>query len=409
MEVYVRKMSAIEKLERSNSFPKKEIYFQLLRYMVEEEKEGRNVKSSTIAIDLLHDEGDKAMNRDSFIRSKVLSLRKYLDQFYLSEGKDFTTKIYIPKGNYKVLLREEEPIKEVKSNRLLQLLSKQTSSWWFMMTSVLLGGLCVYLLFKQSTNVKTIGHPSSFVSLLINTNAPLDIVFGDRGFYNEYDTILKRHRAIYDTDVNLPENFIRFNKLKEQFPERDLFFDRNFYHTDIDNIYLLSDLKVEWVIYEQPVRLIPSSQKKQIDRNTVFLSKTSSADMYELFSHYFLDSRVNFRQGEMKYLPFKSYTLQDTVVDFKTASIKKEGKNFTRSYCLLKKLITLEHHELLFILPSNDAARKYIHEKLFDTSFREELLQSFRNGIPDQFELLLEILGYGTQANEHQVLGVYPM
>ena len=93
-----QKLKVVAQLEQSNSFPKQDIYFELLRYLVEEEKEGRNVKSSTIAIDLFPSDHKNGISRDSYVRSKMLSLRKDLKQFYLSEGASHTPQLSIPKG-----------------------------------------------------------------------------------------------------------------------------------------------------------------------------------------------------------------------------------------------------------------------------------------------------------------------
>ena len=263
-----------------------------MRYMVEEEKHERNVKSSTIAMEVLTPNDNKTgINRDAYIRAKVLNLRKDLKQFYLSERRAYGHKIIIPKGEYTLVLVSTNSSAASKVNVERKTVKSKTIAL-LACSGVLLTILCLYLIFRSNGLIFKQKHPASFVSLFMSSKKPLDIVFGDRGFYGEYDPELKRYRAIYDTDVSLPENHIAFDRFKNTHPERKISFGKNFYHTDIGNIFILSKLRVEWFSYGMETRLYPSTQKKEINRNTIFLSKTSSGDMYVLFSHYFTNSKA---------------------------------------------------------------------------------------------------------------------
>ena len=398
------KLKAIKALEESQSFPKQSIYFEVMRYMVEEEKHERNVKSSTIAMEVLTPNDNKTgINRDAYVRAKILNLRKDLKQFYLSEGRSYDDKIIIPKGEYKLVLVSTDSSAASKVNvekktvksKITPLLASST---------VLLTILCLYLILSSNGLIFKQEHPASFVSLFMSPKEPLDIVFGDRGIYGEYDAELKRFRAIYDTDVSLPENHIAFDRFKNTHPERRISFGKNFYHTDIGNIFILSKLRVEWFSYGMETRLYQSTQKKEINRNTIFLSKTSSGDMYVLFSHYFTNSKANFKTGDIKHAALGSYTLADTSISFNTSVIKRGEKHYFQSFCLIKKVITDDNHELLFLLPSNDAARRYIHSKLYKTEFLQELSDSFEGDIPDEFELVLKMLGRETIIKTHKII-----
>jgi len=398
-----QKLKVIEQLEKSNSFPKQDIYFELLRYLVKEEKEGRNVKSSTIAIDLFSSDYKNGISRDSYVRSKMLSLRKDLKQFYLSEGVHYGTQLSIPKGEYKLKLNTiaQEPVKRQSTNVLSQF--KGVLSLWFVFSTVILSLLfaCLFYLF-----IPLVAHeqkPRSFVSLFLPSDKALDIVYGDRGFYHEYEPRLKRFRAIYDSEVRLPHNFLRLDELKKKLPERKIFFDHKFYHTDIGNIYLLSDIKAEWMLNDQKVHLIASSEKKEIRHNTLFLSKTTSGDMYKVFSHYFRRSKAVLSGGQTKWSYISSYALGDTILHFNTIRMKYQGEYYSRSFCLIKKVITQQGHELLFLLPTNDDARTYISKRLYDSAFQEEILESFEGDVPQEFELLFEILSFASEGKLHKI------
>jgi len=395
------KYDVICQLEQSNSFPKKEIYFDMLRYMVDEEGKGREAKSSAMAIDLLLDkesENEGTPIRDSYIRAQILALRKELDLFFTKEGDAYEHKIIIPKRRY---------IIELQSTALptatMPLDSTGKQTLWLKLALLVLG-LCfvgslffIYTLTKDTSN-------DSFVSLLINMEERVDIVLGDRSFYLEYDQELDRNRFIFDTEVALPHTSKEFMKMQNKYPKRKLLLAQDFSHTDIGNMYLASELIAECTQKGGIYRLFQSSQKKEIDANTVFISKTSSGDLYKLFSHYFIQSKSNFSGSESHKSFIESFSVNDSTYYFKTRKTRVNNKDVRSSYCLIKKTITMNGDELLFILAGNDVTRKYLLEKLYDKTFLLEIKDSFEGDVPDEFELLLEVKGSRFKAATHKVI-----
>ena len=336
----------------------------------------------------------------------MLSLRKDLKQFYLSEGASHTPQLSIPKGEYKLkLMTVAQPSTEQQQKGWSLSGLKSILSPWFVLSTVILSLLFAIILYKlmPSTSAEKEKTAPSFVSLFLSPNKPLDIVFGDRGFYREYEPRLGRFRSIYDSEVRLPHNFLRLDDLKKKFPEREIYFDHKFYHTDIGNIYVLADIKAEWMLHGEDVELIASSKKKEVKRNTLFLSKTVSGDMYEVYSHYFLNSNAVLSGGQTKWSYLSSYTLGDTTIPFNTARIRYQGEYYSRGFCLIKKVKTQQGHELLFLLPTNDDTRLYISKKLYDLDFQKEILKSFEGKVPEEFELLFEVLSFASQGKLHKI------
>ena len=400
-EASEKKLEAIKVLQSSRSFPKEGIYFRFLNYMVKEESAGNIVKSSTIAIDLLSD-GNKTNGKlqDSYVRSKMLKLRKELNLFYLTEGKNEPYKISIPKGNYEVVLTPQT--NEIPKTKKQRFFSVRMTFRLMAMVIILLVLFCTYLLYS---NKNTKDEKSSFVSMFINKNAAVDIILGDRCFYMEYDSTLKRNRLIYDTDVLYPHRESLLYELKKKYPERKIFITNNFSHTDLGNILFAEQLTKEWFSKGQTSTIHFSSIKKEINHNTVFISKTSSSDLHGLLSSYFLNSKCEFSLEEQATGYIKSFHTKDEVYYFKTKASKVNKKKVVFSYCLLKKVISTKGHELLFVLPSNDGARKYITEKLFNTAFQKELLASFEDKEMDEFELLIQTQGLTYEkAQSHTIL-----
>ena len=232
----------------------------------------------------------------------------------------------------------------------------------------------------------------------------LDVVLGDRSFYLEYDQELGRNRFVFDTEVALPHTSKEFMKMQNKYPKRKLLLAQDFSHTDIGNMYLASELIAECSRKGGVYRLFQSSQKKEVDGNTVFISKTSSGDLYKLFSHYFIHSKSNFSSSESHKSFIESFSVNDSTYYFKTRKIRVNNKDVRSSYCLIKKTKTMNGDELLFILAGNDVTRKYLLEKLYDKAFFLEIKDSFEGDIPDDFELLLEVKGSRFKAAAHKVI-----
>jgi len=403
--IFEQKAKAIDYLEQSTTFPKEEVYFEFLRYLLKEEKEGNIVKSSTIALDVLNSDGaSKGKMKDAYVRSKMLRLRKDLDLFYLKEGKNAPYKINIPKGKYKIDIEWQEEKKAAPSQNMAKASHNKKVQWGIILLNVVLFLCSLYFFLGQSTTPK-----ESFVSLFVDKDAKVDILLGDRCFYAEYDSVFKRKRLIYDTDVHLTHTHrVVFDELNRKYPSRKIQVTRNFSHTDIGNIPLATKLAAEWGSKQLESSVHFSSLKREINENTVFISKTSSGDMYELLNPYFINSNCQFSINKITISSrgfIKSYQMPDTTISFKTSAKYTNNKTIVTSYCLIKKATSPKGHELLFLLPSNDAARNYINEKFFNSAFRQELLDSFEGKEMKEFELLLKISG-GTFANaqSHKII-----
>jgi len=384
------KTEAINFLESATTFPKLAIYFQIMRYIVAEEQAGNTVKSSTIAFDLSNKNDKTEKINDAYIRSQVFRLRKELDLFYLKEGKDSEHQIFIPKGQYAIKLKTST--REVKKR--LSRIRKSPKINWKTSTLVAIPSLLCVCMFFYIVNIqqKTPKY-SSFVSLFIGQKNDFDILLGDRYFYQEYDTTLQRKRLIFDTDVSLPHTRINFQKLAEDYPEREIKLALNFTHTDTDNTVIAAQLSKELAQNQLDGDILFSSELKTIKRNTVFISKTNSGDLYEMLTSYFFNSICDFSHSQIYKGHITSFNLKDTTISSKTSSQIISGKRHVISYCLIKKVITTQNKTILFLLPSNDGARKYITKRLFDVDFQTELLQALGGSVPQEFELLLKMNG----------------
>ena len=295
--------------------------------------------------------------------------------------------IFIPKGQYAIKLKS--PSQKPKKS-LLTTSSTQKANWR-LVSYISVCILPCTLLFTYIFYHKQRRTNTSFVSHFVGQDSDFDILLGDRYFYQEYDTTLQRKRLIFDTDISLPHTRISFQNLAEDYPERKIKLALNFTHTDTDNTIMAGLLSKELALNKLNGDILFSSQLNAIQRNTVFISKTNSGDLYELLTSYFLNSICDFSHSQIYKGNIISFNVKDSTILARTSSQVINGKRYVISYCLIKKVITSQNQSILFLLPTNDGARKYIIKKLFDTEFKAKLLQALGGSVPQEFELLLKM------------------
>jgi len=365
------------------------LYLSILDYLIKAEQNKEEVKSTTMAIDLLssNEKTSKTKVQDSLIRNKVSKLRKELDMFYLTEGKNETIQISIPKGEYRVSLIDTNEKTNTTNNTVV---IDNTKPLWFGIAAlaIVIVALSLFLFFGNNTIVPQ----RSLISYMIDYHKPLDIIVGSRGFYSEYDPSLGRFRFIFDEDVDIPRNPFKLNLIKDKNPKR-IVRDTEFIfrHADVNNLIFAAEIHREWGQLQQTSRILESTavdQTSQISHNTVFISKMGSGDMYGLVD-FFEKTRFKFANGYL-HKPLKiTHFVQD---DGSLLAFEKEQIHDAPKYFLFKKVFTSSGHSVLFLLPSAADARKYVFEQFAKKDFIDDILNAI-GGVKNakEFELLLEI------------------
>jgi len=92
----------VEKICSSNEFITKELLCRFLSYIISEHLAGRdnNLKGYTIGVNVFNRDEDFDPGQDALVRINAGRLRRFLDLYYLKEGKKDPVRIEIPKGAY---------------------------------------------------------------------------------------------------------------------------------------------------------------------------------------------------------------------------------------------------------------------------------------------------------------------
>jgi len=109
------KKQIVEKIMNSPDFSDSRKHQTLLQYLVEHTLKGTPIKETIIAMDLFGREADFDPMADPIVRVSIGNLRKKLDHYYLTTGKNDKIRLVIPKGHYQVRFEAVESV----FNRLL--------------------------------------------------------------------------------------------------------------------------------------------------------------------------------------------------------------------------------------------------------------------------------------------------
>jgi len=405
---FEEKRKVIKQLENTKSFAGKDFFIKILFYLVDAEEQKKEIKSTTIAIDLLgNDDVNMSRNvRDTQMRGKIRELRKLLDLYYLTEGKKELYRLSVAKSSYLIKLQRQEP--QEKGLRSL-VFKKPLLTFKLLTTFLLLTIVCLifYIIRKPDTNktAQSINIKPSFLTLFFDYEHSLDVIVGDRAFYSEYDQKLKRHRYIYDSDVELPHVHYKMFGLSSKYPERKIMHGYDFTHSDIDNLLFAAEIKAEWNTNHAESQIKRSSVMNGMMpvSNTVFISKFESGELYGL-SVYFSNSNFKFRSNTGDLVGEITHLVQEQdSTKLRASLIKKEGKTIRQSFLLLKKITTGTGKSLLFVLASSDTERKFIIRNLYDDKFKAFLYDSFDKHIPNEFELLIKFEGSNLVVSSYEI------
>lgn len=94
------KYKILEEILLSPEFSNAQRYKDLLQYIVKASISGKEIKETTIAIDVFSKDASFEPTTDPTVRVYMSNLRKKLEHYYLSTGKDQVIRIDIPKGHY---------------------------------------------------------------------------------------------------------------------------------------------------------------------------------------------------------------------------------------------------------------------------------------------------------------------
>ncbi len=380
------KLKILEKILSSAGFKSSKSYKKLLTYLVEASVNDIRLKEYSLAIDVFNKGTDFNSSEDSSVRVYVSNLRKKLDHYYATTGRNDKYKIEIPKGHYDLNFVPNIIDTPVKQNNNWKIIS-----YILIPISLILFG---YFLFTFNKKFNNYGKSSILNNPIWNNlNKNKDTKFfaiGNDLFFLEIlqneQTIVRKH---YINTVN------EFNYYKKTHPGI-----KNLEITPYEFFPLIS-------IVELPNLL----------QNLKISSKIELKSSIELKANDINKHDVIFI-GSFRNLHFFEYLMQDSLFKYSnnpnnlyikihdndtTNTFKQIGNPAKESvdYCLFRKLPGPNNNTIyMFISFFKHGLSAGINFMLQEKSLIElqKLLEKKYGKTPEYFDVLFKSTGYSRTA-----------
>lgn len=196
----------LEKILNSQEFVSSSIYGNYLNYLVKSSLEDRNLKETTIAIEFFEKDSEFNPAEDTIVRSHTYKLRKKLERYYFTEGKDDKLRFRIPKGHYQVRIIQVNDIVNQPKN-ILKWVAKHYALLiiFFLIVALALIWNTNRSLQKQLDSYHIIDKNNFIWKEYLQSKIPILLVPGDHFMFNAYIKQYDRTVSIRDITINSRE------------------------------------------------------------------------------------------------------------------------------------------------------------------------------------------------------------
>jgi hypothetical protein len=391
----------------------------LLYYLFDATKSGKEVKEATIAMDVFNRGKDFDSTEDTIVRVHIYNLRKKLKTYYLTEGKDDNLYLSIPKGRYELVFNGPK-----KDTQMPPLFSNQIYLSIIVFLIIIIGALIFHIQSqsKKSSNIDSHYHQVTTLAKnpiwarFIESDHPTLIVLGDRFTFHMYPKSMQNKLIVRHGHIN---SFAEFQQLVAANPEL-------LKNANISETTMLGDREIQWMwnllpnlcsLLPEKLKFKSSSELTWEDikqNNIIFLGclKTlykMDSFMEKLHFRYSFYPHTIYRVDAFDdtteslsayYNPYNSFGDSILNPDLKPDPTKK---NYNRDYAITA-LIPGPNNSHIFIFAGFyaigvDAATRYFGDFSLDTLDEKVKADITSTGY---FEMLFEVGGFRDTIIEEQ-------
>ncbi len=342
------KQRILDEILESEDFRQAQKYQDLLRYLVRAAISGETVKESTIAVECFSKDAafDPAM--DSSVRASVSNLRKKLDHYYLTKGKDHDIRLTIPKGHYTVeFLHTHEP------GGIKPTLARKRLPWLYVpLVLAVLAGLAFFLwrgVTRSESSFNIIPKNDPVWSALFANNLKTLIVLGDYYFFS-MPVDSGRLNYIRDIAINSDEDleaFIAGHPILQKKIAKT-------YHTYLEEHipWCLSYILPSFVSHDKTVELKLASEVQLEDlqkHNIIYLGPYKTLQILKTVTR-----NLNFKYSPQKGGSTLTYFLQDSNKTFTYSWLTNPETKARNDYALVLKVFGYSGNVFLFFISEHD-------------------------------------------------------
>ncbi|MDO8908706.1 MAG: hypothetical protein Q7W55_09420 [Pseudohongiella sp.] len=200
------------------------VYINLLDYLLQCSRDGRQPKEFEIAVDVLNRDSSFDVARDSVVRVYIHQLRKRLDTYFDTVEPDASVRFHIPKGQYTVVAIANTP--HVINHAVDAVVVRRPYLLYALVATLLLVNLWQW--FNKSPIkddiANTLEHP--MWAAMQDDDIPVLIVMGDYYIFGELDDSGRVSRMVRDFMINSRQDlvnlFMQDASLQDYFRDLDM-------------------------------------------------------------------------------------------------------------------------------------------------------------------------------------------
>ncbi len=379
------KIKILENILSTKDFKTSKSYTKLLTYLVEASIKNKKLKEYYLAVDVFEKSSDFNSSEDSSVRVYVSNLRKKLDHYYATEGRDDKYKIEIPKGHYDLNFVPNK-IKETKSH---------TSRWnkiAFVLfpISILLLLFSIFNLNKVATLEKSSVLDNPVWSNFASNKLPELIILGNDLFFlqgiGDEETIIRKH------EIN---TIGMFSYYKKKNPDKKITRITPYSFFPLINVSVLPQVSISLLSkgkfnFKSSINVNGNDFK---ENNIIFLGSFRNLHSLEFLLQDGMYEYSNYIKNT--YLKIKDH---DSIKVFRqSGQMDKEHVDF----CLFRKLPGPNNNTIYMFISFFEPAMKIAVDYMLNKQKLKELtnLMNKRYGkLPKYFDVLFRSSGFKRKA-----------
>jgi len=392
-EIHLHNRENIEKIFLKVSYSShlnSEINIKLLKYLIDGELEGKNIKEADIAFAIFgRDKNSFDSTQDSIVRAHMYSLRKQLKKYYMADGNNDEIKFIVPKGGYKVELIDNNINNEsIESNkRKINILS-----YFSIALSVILIFISIFFYQKyislQSKTGTTITEINSVWLDLVESDIPTTLVIGDFFVFKEFDEVSKRKRLIRDRLINSSEDLSDFVSEFPELEQRQLNTSNSY--LGIEAPYVTAYITKQFSKANKDLELKLASELSWQDiqnNNIIYVGNIKSLYRIKYYFNY-----LHFKYSLFPHTIYFTPTPNDTTGRI---DIISGGGTFHDDYAIVAKFPGNHNNTIMLITSFSSFGQVEPLKILTSYNFEEELKKTnfIEENMPKYFEILFKVEG----------------
>ena len=200
------KEKILERILSSEGFVKSEKHCDLLKYLYNAYIEGKVLKETIIALEFFGRNSDFTPSEDPIVRVYVGNIRKKINYFYLTEGRDEKVRLIIPKGHYDISFVGKT--KDSISISLSRLQKITFPSLILFLLGLIVAVFYLYVDRKRLTEqIEVVPKSNPIWYEFLNEKKPVLIVMGDYFFMAENRKGNSYKSYLRITDINSIDDY----------------------------------------------------------------------------------------------------------------------------------------------------------------------------------------------------------